>query len=384
MLEVAIIGVGWAGSKSCTPDLSFQEMVYEAAVKAYADANVNPQVDVDAFISADEDYWAGYSIFEEYVPDQLGAVLKPTWHITGDGLHALINAYMMIRSNLFEVVVVESHSKASDILSYAGIIQHATDPVYVKPLGGHPFYIAGLEMRRYLYETGVSEEQCAQVVVKNKRNAIFNPNAAYPAELTVEDVLNSPYVFSPLKALEVSSTAEGAIVMVLASGDVARRLTDVPIWVRGVGWAIDTPNLDGRDWGRAVYVEVAADMAYKMAGITNPRRQIHVAEVDDKFSYKELQHVEALRLCTRGEAGELLEAGSFYVNGELPVNPSGGCLGVGNLLEACGLSRALEVVLQLRGQAQGRQVEDAKVGVAQTWRGIPTTSGAVVVLSTEG
>lgn len=384
MSEVAIIGVGWVGFKSCIPDLSFQEMVYEAAVKAYADAGIDPQVDVDAFVSAEEDYWAGYSIFEEYTPDQLGAVLKPTWHITGDGLQALINAYMMIHSNLFDVVVVESHSKASDIISYAGIVHHATDPVYVKPLGGHPFYMAGLEMRRYLYEAGVSEEQCARVVVKNKRNAILNPNAAYPAELNVEDVLNSPYVFSPLKALEVSPLADGAIVMVLASGDVARRFTDVPIWVRGIGWAVDTPNLDGRDWGKAVYAEISADTAYKMAGITNARRQIHVAEVDDKFAYKELQHIEALKLCSRGESGRLLEAGSFGLNGEIPVNPSGGCLGVGNILEACGLSRALEVVLQLRGQAQGRQVEDAKVGIAQTWRGIPTTSGAVVVLSAEG
>jgi acetyl-CoA C-acetyltransferase len=122
-------------------------------------------------------------------------------------------------------------------------------------------------------------------------------------------------------------------------------------------------------------------MAYRQAGIHNPRKEIDFAEVDDTYAYKELQHLEALGFCRPGEAGLLTEEGVTAPDGDLPVNVSGGSLSNGNLIEATGLARALEVVLQLRGQAGARQLENVQVGLAQSWRGAPTTSGAVTVLS---
>jgi acetyl-CoA C-acetyltransferase len=124
-------------------------------------------------------------------------------------------------------------------------------------------------------------------------------------------------------------------------------------------------------------------MAYKMAGIKNPRREIQFAEVDDMFSYKELQHLEALKLCRRGEAGKLTEEGITQRDGEMPVNVSGGALGMGYPPEVLGLQRVLEIVLQLRCQAGRRQLCDVETGLAQSWRGIPTATGAVAVLSLE-
>jgi acetyl-CoA C-acetyltransferase len=124
-------------------------------------------------------------------------------------------------------------------------------------------------------------------------------------------------------------------------------------------------------------------MAYKTAGIRSPSREIYLAEVDDLFSYKELQHIEALRLCRRGEAGMLIEEGFTQKDGELPVNVSGGVLGMGYAPEVSGLQRVLELVLQLRGQAGKRQLSDVETGLAQSWRGIPTATGAVAVLGLE-
>jgi len=124
-------------------------------------------------------------------------------------------------------------------------------------------------------------------------------------------------------------------------------------------------------------------MAYKIAGIRNPQKDICFAEIDDEFSYKELQHLEALKLCKKGEAGKLTEEGATERNGSLPVNTSGGLLGMGYALEASGLQRVLEVVRQLRGEAGKRQIPNAKTGLAQIWRGIPTATGAVAVLSAE-
>ena len=379
--EVAIVGVGCVGFQPVTPELSYKEIMFEAAVRAYEDAGVNPRRDIDAFITCAEDYWEGFSIFDEFVPDQLGAVLKNLFTVSADGLFGLATAYMLIKTGHFDVVAVEAHSKASDILTYEGIVNFAFDPILNRPLGGHPYYVAGMEMMRYLCETGTSPEECAQVVVKNKRNALANPHACYGAKLTVEDVLNSEVQFYPLKKLEISPISDGCVVFVVASKDAAEKLTDKPIWVGGVGWCTETPCLETRDWGRAVHTELAAKMAYKMAGINNPVKEIDFAEVCDMFAYKELMHMEALGLCRRGEAGQLVKEGVTERDGEMPVNPSGGMLGMGYALEASGLQRLLEAVLQLRGQAGKRQIEDIETCVVQTWRGIPTATSAVAVLS---
>jgi acetyl-CoA C-acetyltransferase len=382
MSEVAIVGVGCTGFRPITPELSYKELMYEAAVKAYEDAGgINPREDIDVFVTCAEDYLEGFSIFDEFVPDQLGAALRSLFTISGDGMLGLTTAYMLIKTGHFDTVVVEAHSKASDILTYMDIVQFGIDPIFNRPLGGHPYYIAGLEMNRYLHDTCTTEEQCAQVVVKNKKNAILNSYAAYGAEVTLEQVMHSERLFYPLKKLEISTPADGCIVMVLASEKVAEKLTDKPVWVKGVGWCTETPSLETRDWTRAVYTRIAAEMAYKKAKITNPWREIDFAEIHDMFAYKELQHMEALRLCDYGEAGKLTEEGLTTLNGEFPVNPSGGLLGMGYGLEASGLQKVFEVVLQLRGEAGARQVEDAEVGLAHTWRGIPTATGAVAILS---
>lgn len=382
--KVAVVGIGYRGFSSSTPDVSWKELMFQAATRAYEDAEINPRKDVDSFITCAEDYWEGFSIFDEFVPDQLGAVLRPTCTVCGDGIYGLANAYMQIQTGLMDVVAVEAHSKISDLLTYNDVVAFAMDPIYNRPLGGHPYYIAGLEMRRYMEETGTTEEQCAEVVKKNKENAFHNPDAEYKAKIDVEDVLNSEKVFAPLKKLDISPLADGCVVIVLSSGDYAKKFTSEPIWVRGIGWASDTPWLETRNWGEAVYSKLSAEKAYKLAGINEPKKEIDFAEIDDKFSYKELQHLEALGLCKKGEAGKLVEEGAFGTDGILPVNVSGGLLGVGNTLEACGLQKTLELVLQLRGDAGKRQLKDVKTGLAQSWRGVPTNSGAVVILETDG
>jgi len=381
--RVAIVGVGWAGFAPQTADLSYKELMFEAATRAYEDAGVDPRRDVESFISCAEDYWEGFSIFDEFVPDQLGAVLKPTCTVAADGLYGLITAVMQIQAGLFDLVAVEAHSKASDLLTYEGLLRFAMDPVFTRPLRWHPYALAGLEMSRYLYDTGNLEEHCAMVVEKNRANALGNPFASYAARIRADDVMASRPLFEPLKELDVAGLADGCVVMVLASEEVAKKLTDTPVWVLGVGWASETISPEVRDWCRPLYAEISARMAYDMAGVRSPARELDLMEVDDRFSYKELQHIEALGICGYGEAGRLLEEGVFERDGDLPVNPSGGSLGVGNLLEASGLYRALEVVLQLRGEAGRRQIQDAEVGLAQSWRGLPTASGAVAIFGVE-
>lgn len=378
--RVAIIGVGTTGFRATTPDVSYRELTYEAATKAYLEAGIEPK-QVDAFVATSEDFLEGYSISDEYSPDQLGAVLKPIYTIPGDLIHSLASAYMMILSGIGNLMVVQGLSKASNMLTKSDMITFAMDPIYNRPLKESPHAIAGLEMTRFLYESGASREQCAKVVVKNKRNALHNPLAGHGALIDIPYVLNSEVVSFPLTKMDISPCADGAIVMVLAEEKTALGLSEKPIWIRGVGWCSDTPGLETRPWGEAVYTRLAAEMAYKMAGIRYPRKEIHFAEINDEYSYKELQHLEALKICRQGEAGPLTEMGGTEINGEFPVNPSGGCLGVGNLFELNGGHKVLEVIRQLRGEAGKNQLKNVHTGLAQSWRGIPTTTGAVVILS---
>jgi len=379
--RVAIVGAGWAGFRPSTPRQSYKELMYEAAVRAYADAGVDPRRDIETFVTVAEDFHEGTSIFDEYTPDQLGGALKPVHTIGGDGLHGLATAYMLIRTGRFELVAVEGHSKASNILTLPYITAYAQDPVLNRPLRLNSEFIAGLEMYRYLYETDTTPEQCAAVVVKNRRNALLNPLASFGADLTVEEVMSGAPVAWPLNRHQIAPLADGAVVMVLASEEKALNLTNNPVWIQGVGWCNDSASLESREWAEVPYIHQAAQMAYRQAGIRNPYEEVDFAEVDDTYAYKELQHLEALGICRPGEAALLLEEGTTEPGGEFPVNVSGGSLGMGHLLDGTGLARALEVVLQLRGEAGPRQLEDVEVGLVQSWRGVPTTSGAVAVLS---
>jgi acetyl-CoA C-acetyltransferase len=381
--RVAIVGVGHAGFAPITAGVSYKELSFEAAMRAYDDAGIEPRKDVDSFVAVSEDFWEGTSIFDEYVPDQIGGALRPVHTVSADGLFAVATAAMLIRSGNADVVAVEGHSKASDILTLGHIHQFALDPVWNRPLGISPLAVAGLEMNRYLEVSGSTVEQCALVVEKNRRNALDNAKAAYPTDMTADDVGASEPVWWPLRSLDVAQRADGCVVMVLASEERARELTDAPVWVAGVGWSSGSPTLESRSWEEADYVRQAANRAYQMARLGSPTRDVDLAEVDDTYSYRELMHLEALRLARPGDAGPMLEEGFFGRDGELPVNASGGSLGQGYLFEANGLARALECVLQLRGEAGERQVDDAGVAVAQSWRGVPTTTAAVAVFASQ-
>ena len=383
MDRVAIVGVGHAGFAPITAGLSYKELMFEAAQRAYGDAGVDPRTEIDSFVCCSEDYLEGTSIFDEYVPDQLGAVQRPVQTVTGDGLFGVATAVMLIRSGVAGVVAIEAHSKVSDVRTLGAIEAFALDPVYNRPLGIPTLAIAGLDMNVFLERTGLTEEHCAMIAAKNRTNALDNPRAAYPAQLESDDVDDSPPVWWPLRRLEVADRADGCVVVVLAAEGRARELTDAPVWILGVGWTSGSPTLESRTWGEADTVRLAAEMAYAQAGIADVADDIDLAEVDDRYAFKELQHIEALGLADAGDLGDLVEDEELRSDGDLPVNPSGGSLGQGDLFEANGLVRVLECVEQLREEAGERQVDEAYVAVAQSSRAIPSTSAAVAVLAND-
>ncbi|HEU5004261.1 MAG TPA: hypothetical protein VFW71_15975 [Actinomycetota bacterium] len=367
MERVGIVAVGHVGFSPLSPGISYKELTFEAATLAYQAAGLDPRTGVDSFVCASEDFLEGTAIFDCYVPDQIGGALRPVHTVAADGLVALATGVMLIRSGAARVVAVEAHAKASDIRSLADIIAFALDPIYERPLGLHPWFVAGLEMRRFLADSGATPEACAEVAATNRTRALDNPRAAYGRKLTPGEVASSPMVADPVRELDVAAPADGAVVAVLAAEEPARRLTARPVWVAGIGWATGSPSLSQRTWGgggdhrEAGCVRRAAERAYRQAG-SSPA-DVDVAEIDDTFSYKQLQHARALDLPAT-----------------TPINPSGGTLGRGNAFEANGLARVAEIVAQLRGEAGGCQVPGARVGLVQSWRGVPTDSGAAALL----
>jgi acetyl-CoA C-acetyltransferase len=345
--RVGIAGIGFSGFAPTTPGVSTKELMFDAARNAYADAGVDPRTQIDSFVCCSEDLQEGTSIVDEYVPDQLGAVQRPVHTVASDGLFALATGVLLIRSGVARTVAVEAHSKASEVVAQGRVDRFALDPVLNRPLGWSALTVAGLEMRRYLHVSGHLPQHCAAIAQRNREHARANPRAWFA------DVHDPTPTFDPLTREQTAASADGCVVVVLSAEDAS----STPVaWITGVGWSQDAPSLESRDWDRALAAERAGRMAYDQAAI-GPS-DVDLAEVDDTFAYKQLQHLEALGL-------DGLSPGS--------VNRSGGALGEGYLHEANGLARVLACVERLRAG-------DARRGVAQSWRGVPSSSAAVAVL----
>ncbi|MBI4056761.1 MAG: acetyl-CoA acetyltransferase [Elusimicrobia bacterium] len=372
MKRVAIIGAGVTPPRPKTPEVSYKEMTYGVAKQAYREAGITPQ-EVQTFVTCAEDLNEGVSIFDEYTPDQLGAVQKPMHTITHDGIVGLGNAFMQIQSGIADLVVVEAHSKASNIQTKNDILSYALDPVWTRPLKLNPHFIAGMEMNTFLNQTGNTEESCAAVAVKNR--------GCVGKKITLQRVMSSKPTFSPLKELETSDHADGAVVLVVASEERARKSSAKPVWIKGISWVSSTSTLESRDWARAVYAEQAAKRVFKMAGVGSAK-EIDLFELDDTYAFKELQHMEAIGLFDPGRAGREVLKALEKQGDNWRVNLSGGFLGRGDLLEAKGLYQVAELISRIRGgKLSGRSSENVRTGFALSWRGVPTTSGAAVLLS---
>jgi acetyl-CoA C-acetyltransferase len=377
--RVGIVGVGYEGFRPAIADVSTRELMYLAASKAYADAGVDPRKDIGSFISCAEDLWEGWSISDEMVPDQIGGAQKPVCTVPADGITGIGHAIMHIHAGVAEVVSIEAHSKVADVLDKTAVENMALDPVYLRVQGANNDVLAGLEMDYFLGKTRFTREDCSLVVQREKSRALHNARASYGAKLSLADVSGSEPVAAPLRRLDKPDYAEASIVFVLASEKWIRRnrRQDDVVFVDGLAWRSTTPWFEGGEVGAARYASEAFKAAMKQAGLGS-LSPIDVLEVDDGYSYKLLQHLLSLGL-TRKEALEMVADGRGQA-----LNPSGGALGAGNLLEASASQRVLECVLQLTGRAgenQTRKKSGVEKALALSWRGNPTASGAVALLS---
>ena len=381
--RVAVVGAGMTLFRRRLLETP-RELAWEAARMAMDEAGITLR-DVDCVvIGTAPDAFDGVHMNGEYLADGAGGVMKPTVRVFvggGTGVFVPVAAWWHAASGLCDVVLAVAEEKMSPVQPHPQYtFAYIWDPVVERPLGPNLIWIFAMEMRRYMYKCGVPKETIAKVSVKNKANALDHPSAQAAARITVEDVLKSEVLVWPVQRLDISPVSDGAAALVLAREKAARRLSDSPVWVEGVGFTLDNTHWYNRDLAYPRYVEYAARMAYKMAGVERPWKEIDVAEPYDPFDYKELHHIEGLMLARPCEAPKLLEEGWFNRDGELPTSPSGGLLGVGNPIAAAGLMKVAEIYWQLSYKAGARQVKKpVHKGVAQAW-GDLMQAGTVIVL----
>ena len=376
--RVAIVGVAQTRFAPKRADVNYGEMAYEAISQVLRDTGLALPGDIDNAISCSQDIWDGQTISNIGITDVIGGHLRAEEKLALDGATAVYYGTVGILSGEYGCTLIMAHTKMSQ--TSRNIVNNvAFDPIYTRMLGFDYTSAAALQARRYLYKYGLTREDTARVVVKNLANARYNPSAHQAGVITLEDVLCSPAVATPLHRLDIAPDTDGAVAMVLASEERAKLITDRPVWILGIGTCYDAHYLGDRDLADTFALEKAAGRAYAMAGIKNPRRAVDLAEVGEEFSYQELLWMEGLGLCERGEAAKVVASGATAIGGKLPVNASGGLLS-GVPINVAGLNRVAEAVLQLRGEAGERQVRGASIAVAQGHSGFCGQHQCVVVL----
>ncbi len=366
------MGVGQTPfSRNC--GVSIRELCFEAFKDSLEDLNLTPK-DIEASIICSAPEYDRQRSPAGLIAEYLGLNPQPTFlaeSICSSSSTGVKVAYSFIKSDLHDIVAVIGFQKMSEISSaeVQERMGRGADIQWESPFG--TMMPAGYAMcaRAHMQKYGTTEEQLAKVKVKSGKYSLLNPKAMYRRAVTLEECLKARVIASPLKMFDCCANADGASCIILASEENAKKITDTPVWVVGIGAACDTQSTTGRInlTGLNCAVE-AGKQAYKMAHITP--KDVDVAEVHDCFTIAEIMAYENLGFCKPGDGGKLIEESQTYLGGKIPVNIDGGLLSKGHPIGATGGSQIRTIVLQLQGRADKTQVEGAEVGLVHNIGGI--------------
>ena len=369
MNRCAVVGVGQTKHAQKRGDLSLAGLCREAALRALEDAELSFR-DIDAVVLGKApDMFEGVMMPELYLADALGAVGKPMLrvHTAGSvgGSTALVAAHLVQAGVRRRVLAVAFEKQSESEAMWALSPKLPFQPPLVAGAGG---YFAPI-VRAYLKRSGAPDEVGMMVAVKDRQNALKNPYAHLQlADISLDTVRASPMLWDPIRYLETCPSSDGACAIVLADEAHARRAPRPPAWVWGGAMRSEPTMFSGRNLvDPQASRDCAADL-YRQAGITDPRAEIDVAELYVPFSWFEPMWLESLGFAARDQGWRLTADGVTALDGELPVNPSGGVLS-SNPIGASGLLRFAEAALQVRGLAGAHQVDGARVALGHAYGG---------------
>ncbi|MDQ4059921.1 MAG: thiolase family protein [Pseudomonadota bacterium] len=386
--RVGIIGIGQSAFRARRDDASYPDLVREAVNLALADAKLDFD-DIDGVVySLSPDAMVGIGNAERLGVDAVGARNKPFLRInTGGatGISSVAAAYYHIAAGACDVVLTAGADKVGECGDSQTVLNKIWDPIYERPLPLGTITMLAMSAVRYAEKYGMTEEDMAQVVVKNRAHAAKNPHAHLRKETSVEEVMASRMISWPIKLFDCCPQSSGGGAMVLASERYIKDRHLDAVWITGVGHCTESYYLGDRmgrgftaDHADAHALGASFQRAYRMAGIEDPQKQVHVAELYAPFSNTEFHSIEAAGLAGLGESVQQVNEGRFSLGGEIPVNPSGGVLCT-NAIAVTAMIRVAEIALQVRGTAGDHQVKGARVGIASGNGGDHQFFGTMVV-----
>jgi len=353
------------------------EMIFEA-VRGAVDMAGLKKKDISTVISCTNDYYDGRTISNCFTVEVGGGYMADESKVEMDGAHAVLYGLMRILSGNHKLAVVWGGSMPS-CFPYHSTRLFETDPTWERPLAYvNDITSAGFQMRSYMEKYGVSAEEIANVAVKNRKNAAKNPLALAEAQnsnIDVKQVLASDIYADPVTELMVAQPCDGVAAILLAPERQALKITDNPVWITGVGYAQEAYYLGDRNLYESKSMELAGKTAFESAGIKDPKSEIDVAELFEAYAHEELILSEALGLAEKGKGAGI----NSEINGDISINPSGGAIS-GNPPCATGLVRIIEAARQLRGEAKGYQVNNAKKAIASGQIGMCAQNNILFVL----
>lgn len=373
--KVAIVGVG-ACKFGENWDQSPSDMIVDAAYEAYADAGIDePQRQIDAVFTG--------SIYSNKGPHECSDALKLWKPVTSvsnycaTGTDAFRCGVFAIAAGMYDTVLVVGYDKPKD----RGVSGPSVMMNQVRDLPQTPAGWFALCAATYFDKYGATREDLGRIAVKNHHNGTLAPKSFLKREITLEEHGSARMISWPFGLYDCAAQTDGAAAAILTRADLARNFRDDPVWVKGVTVQAGPnpqkdPHNDFLSWKPTA---MAAQDVYAQAGITDPRKQIQVAQVHDCFTLTELLSYEDLGFCAKGSAKEHIASGVFELGGELPVNTDGGLKTFGHPTGATGVRMLYENVLQLQGRAGKRQVKNPTLALSHNIGGHPTACGIAIL-----
>ena len=389
MRDVAIIGAGTTqfGRSQWSLLKLMAEASHAAIIDAGADRKKIDAVYVANMGSARNNRQAGLASALVDRMNLYPAAADTIENGPASGASAVKNGFMAVASGMHDLVLICGGERMREVnnfeaTEFVSFLSHRyAEYIYGVTLPS----LAGMFTRLYMEKYGVTAEHLAMVAIKNHANAMLNRAAHIKMPLAMDAILhapeaatNNPYVAEPLRFFDCCPVSDGSAAVLLAPADVAKKFARTPVRIAGVGQATDTHAVHERpDPTVLTAVRLASEKAFEMAGLKP--KDISLAELHDAFTILEIAESEEAGFFPKGEGHKALERGETQIGGKLPVNTSGGLKAKGHPVGATGVSQIVELVFQLRGEADKRQVKNAKHGFAVNFGGFGNNVVATIL-----
>jgi len=368
MKKVAVVGYG--NTKFSTDGIPIESLLLESTKELFNTTNNLSQDLIDGVIVSTNDNSKYLGAILSELSGIKPKISHTVEHLCSSGTAATVSAFSYIASGLADIILVagaDKNDNPGQVLDWDRSRGEFTRPIYW----------ASMFTKAHKRKFNTTEEELAVVSAKNHKQALDNPHAYSHKAYTIPEIMNSKSITDDLRMLDCSYSCSGSSSILLVSEDMAKKFTDSPIWISGIGQKTNSASFTKNDLTGLDTTKSAADIAYNMAKIT--ANEIDVAEIHDAFSICELMAVEDLGLTKKTTGAEFIR--NLFNTENRQINPRGGLIGAGHPLGATGISQIVEITQQLQNKAEKRQISNASKGLVHNMSAAATSSTVLILES---